>query len=248
MSTDPTTLRGSSLPEESRVVVAIGPHPPPPLASTKPATRPSGPRNRAPGLREVIRSPSRRNANRTSTYSPSSSRTVLIHTDAAPVDSAVSTYAPSTAPTAPGTASTPTVRQSMLDNRQCAAPEASAVPTSARWIAAEATAGAVPTASRVVVAVTPKAMPSEPSTSWARKPARPNRKRVSMRRPRVADAARGVRRRGNGHSGSRTHSGRRTRSGSGPHRSPARADRGTHPQQVDVPPLDQPRRVPAHGR
>ncbi len=180
VSTDPTTLRGSSLPEESRVVVAIGPHPPPPLASMNPAIRPSGPSSRAPGRLAVISLPSRRNAKRTSTYRPSSSNTVLIQAEAAPVDNDVRTKAPSTAPTAPGSARMLTVRQSMLRNRQCAAPEASDVPTSARWIAAEATAGAVPTTSRVVVAVTPKAIPREPSTSWARKPARPNRNRVSM--------------------------------------------------------------------
>ena len=44
VSTVPMILRGSILPEESRVGVEIGPHPPPPAASRNPATRPSGAR------------------------------------------------------------------------------------------------------------------------------------------------------------------------------------------------------------
>ena len=44
VSTVPTTLRGSMRPEESRVGVEIGPHPPPPTASRKPAISPSGER------------------------------------------------------------------------------------------------------------------------------------------------------------------------------------------------------------
>src|SRR5690606_28929883 len=47
--TDPITLRGCSRPLDNSVDVAIGPQPPPPAASTNPATRPSGARNFAPG-------------------------------------------------------------------------------------------------------------------------------------------------------------------------------------------------------
>ena len=39
--TEPTDMRGAC-PEPSKVEVATGPHPPPPLASRKPATKPSG--------------------------------------------------------------------------------------------------------------------------------------------------------------------------------------------------------------
>ena len=45
VSTVPTTLRGSMRPEESKVGVEIGPQPPPPAASRKPAKRPRGARN-----------------------------------------------------------------------------------------------------------------------------------------------------------------------------------------------------------
>src|SRR5919108_561313 len=44
VSTVPTTLRGSIRLLERRVGVEIGPHPPPPAASRKPATKPNGPR------------------------------------------------------------------------------------------------------------------------------------------------------------------------------------------------------------
>ncbi|PSK62418.1 hypothetical protein B0E53_05665 [Micromonospora sp. MH33] len=46
VSTDPITLRGSIRPETSSAGVATGPQPPPPVASTKPANRPSGARKR----------------------------------------------------------------------------------------------------------------------------------------------------------------------------------------------------------
>ena len=46
MSTEPMTLRGSMRPLDSSAGVATGPQPPPPVASTNPATRPSGARNR----------------------------------------------------------------------------------------------------------------------------------------------------------------------------------------------------------
>ena len=44
---EPTTLRGSTRPDESRVVVPTGPHPPPPNASRVPPAKPSGTRKRA---------------------------------------------------------------------------------------------------------------------------------------------------------------------------------------------------------
>ena len=49
VSTVPITLRGVILPELIRVGVATGPQPPPPVASTKPANRPSGARKRLRG-------------------------------------------------------------------------------------------------------------------------------------------------------------------------------------------------------
>ena len=49
VSTEPTTLRGSSRPDASSDDVPTGPQPPPPTASSAPPTRPSGARNRALG-------------------------------------------------------------------------------------------------------------------------------------------------------------------------------------------------------
>src|SRR5918998_1379260 len=45
VSTVPTIFLGSILPEERRVGVEMGPHPPPPAASRNPAIRPRGARN-----------------------------------------------------------------------------------------------------------------------------------------------------------------------------------------------------------
>ncbi len=45
VSTEPMTVRGAVLPAVSSAGVATGPQPPPPEASTKPATSPSGERN-----------------------------------------------------------------------------------------------------------------------------------------------------------------------------------------------------------
>ena len=57
--------------------------------------------------------------------------------------------------TPPGMAMMLTIRQSMLPKRQCAAPDASVVPTSERCTAAEAAAGAMPVASSRDDDVTP---------------------------------------------------------------------------------------------
>ena len=45
VSTEPITFRGCSRPSASSAGVATGPQPPPPVASMKPANRPSGARN-----------------------------------------------------------------------------------------------------------------------------------------------------------------------------------------------------------
>ena len=46
VSIEPMVLRGSSRPLARMAGVPTGPHPPPPVASTKPPTMPSGVRNR----------------------------------------------------------------------------------------------------------------------------------------------------------------------------------------------------------
>jgi hypothetical protein len=63
------------------------------------------------------------------------------------VDSPDRTVAPAKAPTAPGTPSRSTIRQSTLPKRQCDAPATSVVPSSDRCTDAEAAAGDSPTAS-----------------------------------------------------------------------------------------------------
>ena len=65
------------------------------------------------------------------------------------------TVAPANAPSAPGSAIRRTTLQSTLPNRQCAIPEATVVPISARCTDAEAAAGATPASSSSVVEVTP---------------------------------------------------------------------------------------------
>src|SRR3954447_2001844 len=94
------------------------------------------------------------------------------------VDRFDSTVAPANAPTAPGTPTRRTTRQSTLPNFQCEKPDINVVPISARWTVAEAAAGLVPMASSSVVEVTPYAMPRLPSTSWAPRPARASRMSV----------------------------------------------------------------------
>lgn|GEM_PF-1587716 len=164
MSTEPITLRGSIRPETSSDGVATGPHPPPPVASMKPAVSPSGVRNRLRRGRLTRRDGIGR-AKRISRYTPRASRIPAIHGPAASVETELRTVAPAKAPTAPGTAIRPTTRQSTLPNRQWAAPEASVVPISARCTEALAEAGAIPASSSRVVEVTPYAIPSAPSTS-----------------------------------------------------------------------------------
>ena len=71
------------------------------------------------------------------------------------MDSPDSTVAPAKAPTAPGTPIFTTTPQSTLPKRQCAAPDISVVPISARCTVADAAAGLEPMASSSVVEVTP---------------------------------------------------------------------------------------------
>ena len=90
--------------------------------------------------------------------------------------------APTNAPTNPGTARMPTVRQSTLPSLWWEKPETSEVPISEKWTAADAAAGATPAASSSVEEVTPYAMPREPSMSWARRPTNPRTRSLRMRK------------------------------------------------------------------
>src|SRR5690606_12973302 len=166
--TDPITVRGAVLPRDSSVLVVIGPQPPPPDASMKPPNNPSGLRNLAECGVEPRRSTGGvRNENRDDTWAPIATRIAAISGAAFSVDSDDSTVAPRKAPTAPGPPSLTTIGQSMFLNFQCDRPAASVVPSSARWTAALACAAPRPLSTSNVVAVTPKAIPRAPSTSWA---------------------------------------------------------------------------------
>ena len=66
-----------------------------------------------------------------------------------------STVAPRNAPAAPGTPILATTFQSTLPNLQCATPDSSVVPISAKCTVADAAAGLVPIARSSVVEVTP---------------------------------------------------------------------------------------------
>ena len=74
-----------------------------------------------------------------------------------------------------------TVRQSTLPSLWCEKPETSEVPISEKCTAADAAAGATPAASSSVDEVTPYAMPSEPSMSWASSPTNPRTMSLRMR-------------------------------------------------------------------
>ena len=73
-------------------------------------------------------------------------------------------------PITPGMAIRFTIVQSTLRCHQCDAPDAAVVKISAMWTIALACAGEVPKLSITVVAVTPNAMPSAPSTACASTP------------------------------------------------------------------------------
>ena len=71
----------------------------------------------------------------------------------------------------PGTTSRANSRQSTLPCTAWLIPEAAVVNTSTRWTLAEARCGGTPSAVTInVLAMTPNAMPSAPSTSCAVKP------------------------------------------------------------------------------
>ncbi len=93
--------------------------------------------------------------------------------------SELSTVAPAKAPMAPGTAMRATSDHETLPNFQWDSPEVNVVPISARCTLAEETAGAMPLEISTVLQVTPKAMPSAPSTSC---PNRPAKAKTSRRR------------------------------------------------------------------
>src|SRR5215203_170633 len=106
VSTVPMILRGSMRPEESNVGVEMGPHPPPPAASRKPAVRPSGDRKiLGTGLTRTGRS-CRLKENLASTKTPSpNKKTATRGSAASAVMNELNTTAPRNAPIAPGMAS-----------------------------------------------------------------------------------------------------------------------------------------------
>jgi hypothetical protein len=88
-------------PEERRVGVEIGPHPPPPMASIKPANNPRGERN-LPDIRLLtITLPARLKAKRARIYAPRLKRKIAMIGAAASAEMELSTTAPTNAPTPP---------------------------------------------------------------------------------------------------------------------------------------------------
>ncbi len=114
------------------------------------------------------------------TYTPRASSSPATQGLAVAPSRLESTVAPTKAPMPPGTAMMLTVRQSTLPSLWCAMPETSVVPISEKWMAAEAAAGAMPAAMSSVDDVTPYAMPSEPSMSWASRPTTPRTIRLRI--------------------------------------------------------------------
>src|SRR5215207_9695873 len=129
VSTVPMTLRGSILPEVSRVGVEIGPHHPPPAASKNPATNPKGLRNflaiglTTTGLSFLL------NEKRARTYTPRQKRKIATNGAAASAEIELNATAPTNAPIPPGMASQVIFDQSTLPNLQCDAPDTNVVPT-----------------------------------------------------------------------------------------------------------------------
>jgi hypothetical protein len=72
--------------------------------------------------------------------------------------------------------------QSTLPKLECEIPDTAVVPISAMCTLADASAGAMPAATKTVVEETPYAIPKDPSTSWAITPARANRKKFLIYR------------------------------------------------------------------
>src|SRR5215211_833477 len=158
VSTVPTTLRGFMRPEESRVGVEMGPQPPPPAASRKPAIKPRGARKplamglSTTGLSLLL------NEKRARIYTPRANRkmaTTGATNSSATVATQVTATAPRNAPMPPGTAIHTILDQSTLPKRQCEIPDTAQVPISAMCTLADASAGEIPAANNSVVEVTP---------------------------------------------------------------------------------------------
>ena len=187
-------VRGCLRPTLMSVEVVVGPHPPPPVASRKPPNNPRAAKPswdvRTPGPLSLSRAPPSaggrvamgNRAKRTNTYRPRPVSSMYTTGWAALVDRCASTVAPAKAPTAPGPPRKSTVGQCTLRSFQWETPEKKVVPSSAKCTAAEAWAGARPVNSSSVVAVTPKAIPRAPSTSWAARPAMANSSSLLMPR------------------------------------------------------------------
>ena len=143
VSIEPTTLRGSSRPEESSEVVPTGPQPPPPIASISAGRRPRAARGRRPTgwPWNVGRRPPRAQEPPDDVGAEAQQQ----HGDPGlpcPRRGSTRNVAPAKAPRSRARAMMPTVRQSMLPSLWWENPETSEVPISEKWTAAEAAAGA----------------------------------------------------------------------------------------------------------
>src|SRR5918997_5282985 len=102
---------------------------------------------------------------------------------ASAVEAYTSRYAPPKAPIPPGIAIQTILDQSTLPKLACEMPDTAVVPTSAMCTAADASAGATPTNNSSVVEETPYAIPSDPSTNCAPRPASANIMKVLIASP-----------------------------------------------------------------
>src|SRR5690606_10302667 len=160
--------------------VAIGPHPPPPVASKNPAMRPRGMRSLGRGRSRFPAGNRGRRAKRTSTVIPRIKRKAETPGRARWTGRDDRKSAPQNAPIAPGTPRRHIISRSTLPKRQWATPEIKVVTTSPACTEAETLAGARPIVKSIVVEVTPYPMPSAPSINCAIKPARARISRLTI--------------------------------------------------------------------
>src|SRR3990170_6470935 len=139
--TEPMALHGLQLLQTS-VVVAIGPHPPPPNASVNAATYPKGTRAFDEGC-VVLKCPLFLDANLNRIMKPMIKSTAPTRMLGAFPDICVSTKAPVTPPKIPGITKCNIQLRSTLPNFKCAPPEAKPVNTFAVWTLALAKFGNV---------------------------------------------------------------------------------------------------------
>ena len=167
--TEPITYRGSVLFAATSVDVQIGPHPPPPTASTAP---PVNPKARRKPLENSLRVESLRRLTRNLTKILIPKTRSNKATTGLIVSPGMLTrmYAPMTPPTVPVHERGRAILQSTFPNLRCETPETKLENISAVCTDAETNAGKSPAAIRTAEDVAPYPMPRTPSTYWTNNP------------------------------------------------------------------------------